>query len=115
MDIIGNIMSRTAPEDKTATFTVQEFFLDASYFDNYSQENRENFLKFQVTGKKIPEFAEIPDGTRVKVTFSIRGRFFDKKDSNEKGHGQNLDAYKFEVISKPAAKTATAEPSKNIM
>lgn len=106
MDIIGNIMSRTAPENKTATFTVQEFYLDASYFDNYNQENRENFLKFQVTGKKIEEFATIPDGARVKVIFSIRGRFFDKTDGSGKGHGQNLDAYKFEVISKPEQKAA---------
>ena len=40
MDIIGNIYSREAAEQKTETFRVQEFLLDASYFDNYNQTNR---------------------------------------------------------------------------
>lgn len=113
MEQIGNIMSRTAPQDKTPTFRVQEFFMDASYVDNYTQEKRENFLKFQVTGKNIEKFAEIPDGARVKITFSIRGRFYDKEGAAEKGHGQNLDAYKFEVISKPGEKTIPPENTKD--
>ena len=110
MDIIGNTMSRTAAEQKTESFKVQDFFLDASYFDNYNQQNRENFLKFQVTGNRIADFANIPDGSRVKVFFSIKGRFYDKQDG-EKGHGQNLEAFKFEIISQPPQQQPAAAPN----
>lgn len=97
MDIIGNIYSREAAEQKTETFRVQEFLLDASYFDNYNQTNRENFLKMQVKNANIDKLAAIPNGSRVKVFFTIEGRFYDKEDET-KGHAQNLSAFNFEVI-----------------
>ena len=57
MDIIGNIYKREAAEQKTETFRVQEFMLDASYFDNYNQTQRENFLKMQVKNANIDKLA----------------------------------------------------------
>ena len=58
MDIIGNIYTREVVEQKTETFRVQEFLLDASYFDNYNQTNRENFLKMQVKNANIDKLAQ---------------------------------------------------------
>ena len=111
MDIIGKIYSREAAEQKTETFRVQEFLLDASYFDNYNQTNRENFLKMQVKNANIDKLAAIPNGSRVKVFFTIEGRFYDKEDGT-KGHAQNLSAFNFEVIklaeNKPATPAAPA-------
>ena len=107
MDIIGNIYSREAVEQKTETFRVQKFILDASYFDNYTQTNRENFLKMQVKNAGIEKLAAIPDSSRVKVFFSI----YNKEDGT-KGHAQNLSAFNFEVIklaeNKPTAPAAPA-------
>ena len=105
MEIIGNIVSRKAPEAKTETFTVQEFILDASYVDNYTQQTRENILPFQVSGKNIEAFAAIPDNARVKVFFMPRGRYYEKKDGSGQGVGLNLDAWKFEVIALPQGST----------
>ena len=111
MDIIGNIYSREAAEQKTETFRVQKFILDASYFDNYTQTNRKNFLKMQVKNAGIEKLAAIPDGSRVKVFFSIDGGFYNKEDGT-KVHAQNLSAFNFEVIklaeNKPAAPAAPA-------
>ena len=59
MDIIGNIYSREAAEQKKETFRVQEFMLDASYFDNYNQTNRENFRKMQVKNANIDKLAAL--------------------------------------------------------
>lgn len=112
MEIIGNIYSRTEKEQKMATFVVQEFILDASYFDNYSQTNRENFLKFQVSNKGVEKLAELGDGDRVKVFFSISGGFFKKQDG-EQGHMQRLNAFAFELIKskeqKPVQETQSGE------
>ena len=111
MDIIGNIYSREAAEQKTETFRVQKFMLDASYFDNYTQTNRENFLKMQVKNAGIEKLAAIPDGSRVKVFFSIDGGFYDKGDGT-KGHAQNLSAFNFEVIKLAETKPAPPAPEK---
>ena len=111
MDIIGNIYSREAAEQKTETFRVQEFLLDASYFDNYNQTQRENLLKMQEKNDNIDNLSEIPNGMRVKDYFTIEGRFYDKEDGT-KGHAQNLSAFNFEVIklaeNKPATPAAPA-------
>ena len=111
MDIIGNIYSREAVEQKTETFRVQEFMLDASYFDNYNQTQRENFIRMQVKNTNIDKLAKIPDGSRVKVFFTIEGRFYDKEDGT-KGHAQNLSAFNFEVIKLAETKPAPPAPEK---
>ena len=111
MDIIGNIYKREVAEQKTETFRVQKFILDASYFDNYTQTNRENFLKMQVKNAGIEKLAAIPDGSRVKVFFSIDGGFYDKGDGT-KGHAQNLSAFNFEVIKLAENKPAPPAPEK---
>ena len=111
MDIIGNIYSREAVEQKTETFRVQEFMLDASYFDNYNQTQRENFIRMQVKNTYIDKLAKIPDGSRVKVFFTIEGRFYDKEDGT-KGHAQNLSAFNFEVIKLAETKPAPPAPEK---
>lgn len=86
--------------------------MDNSTFDQFTGEKRENFLKFQVTNKNIEKLQNIPVGAIIKVTFGIRGRFFDGTDretgATKKMHGQNLDAYGFEVIQMPPQEQPTA-------
>ncbi|WP_404812042.1 DUF3127 domain-containing protein [Capnocytophaga canimorsus] len=111
MDIRGKLLKKSAIEQKTETFKVQEFYLDCSTFDQYTGEKRENLLRFQVTNAKIDKFQSVPVGAIVKVSFGIRGRFFDGMDKEtgqtKKMHGQNLDAYAFEVIEYPQQQPPT--------
>ncbi len=100
MEIIGNIIGRKPAEQKTENFKVQIFQMDCGYVDNYTQQQRENYLEFQVSNANIDKIAAIPDGSRVKVYFNPRGRFYDKQDGT-KAIAQNLDAWKFELISAP--------------
>lgn len=90
MDIIGNIYSREAAEQKTETFRVQEFLLDASYFDNYNQTNRENFLKMQVKNANIDKLAAIPNGSRVKVFFYHRRKILRQRGWNKGTRSESL-------------------------
>lgn len=80
------------------------YFTYNSYINN--QTNRENFLKMQVKNANIDKLAAIPNGSRVKVFFTIEGRFYDKEDGT-KGHAQNLSAFNFEVIKMAENKPAT--------
>lgn len=99
MEIYGTIISRTEVEQKTETFKVQKFILDASYRDNTSGQMYENTLEFQVTGNNIEKFVAYPDQSRVKVFFNPQGRVLEKKDKpGEKFVAQNLNAWKFEQL-----------------
>ena len=101
MDIHGTIISRTPAEQKTENFRVQTFILDASWMNNNSGNMIENTLEFQVTGNNIEKLDVIADKSRVKVFFSPQGRWANKKDGSGKFVAQNLNAYKFEVLSTP--------------
>lgn len=98
MEIYGTITSRTEVEQKTESFKVQKFILDASYMNNQTGQMNENTLEFQVSGNAIEKLAAVPDHSRVKVFFSPRGRVVDKKDGSGKFVAQNLDAWKFEIL-----------------
>lgn len=105
MDIYGTIISRTATEQKTETFKVQNFILNASWMNNNTGHMIENILEFQVTGNNIEKLEAIPDLARVKVFFNPSGRLVDKKDGTGKFVAQNLNAYKFEVLTPPPKNT----------
>lgn len=99
MEIYGTIISRTEVEQKTETFKVQKFTLDASYRDNTSGQMYENTLEFQVTGNSIDKLAAVSDQSRVKVFFEPRGKVFEKKEKpGETFIIQNLNAWKFEIL-----------------
>ncbi|MBO6184221.1 MAG: DUF3127 domain-containing protein [Chryseobacterium sp.] len=101
MDIYGTIDSRTPAEQKTETFRVQNFILDASWVNNVNGNTIENILEFQVTGNNIEKLEAIPDKSRVKVFFNPSGRMVEKKDGSGKFVAQNLNAYKFEILTTP--------------
>lgn len=110
MEIYGTITSRTAVEQKTETFKVQNFVLDASYHDNRAGKTYENTLEFQVIGNAIERLGEIPDNSRVKVFFNPQGKEVSKRDKpEEKFIAQNLNAWKFELLI--SKKNETASPT----
>ena len=77
MEIQGAIIERTEVQHKTQTFSLQEFFLDCSTYNQQTGERWENVLKFQVTNDKMNLLAQFQNGQRVKVRFNIQGSFFE--------------------------------------
>ena len=106
MVIIGIIHSIQNPKTFESGFTVQEFYLDTSRHNQYTDEKYENYAKFQVLNKKINLELFKPDDI-VRVSFNINGKVIDQKDSSgkvvdqkddskKKFFVQNLTAYKIE-------------------
>ena len=58
MEIQGTIIERTEVQHKTQTFSLQEFFLDCSTYNQQTGERWENVLKFQVTNDKMNLLAQ---------------------------------------------------------
>ena len=96
MVIIGIIHSIQNSKTFESGFTVQEFYLDTSRHNQYTDEKYENYAKFQVLNKKINLELFKPDDI-VRVSFNINGKVIDQKDdSKKKFFVQNLTAYKIE-------------------
>lgn len=102
MEIRGKLLKKSDIKQKTDGFRLQEFYLDCSTFNQYTGDKRENILKFQVTNSSIDKLQPFNAGDILKVTFGIKGRFFEFEDKEtkqtKKSHAQNLDAYGFELI-----------------
>ena len=106
-EIYGIMLNRSEEKQITETFKVQEFYVDCSEFDRFTgQKKFDNKLKFQVSNTKIDELKKINRGDLIKIQFNPQGREYDKQDGSGKGHAQNLNAWKIEVV-KPKE---TAEP-----
>ena len=111
MEIYGLMLNRSEAKQVTDNFTVQEFFLDCSEFDRFTgQKKFDNKLKFQVSNSKIEELKKVNRGDLVKVQFNPQGREYDKQDGSGKGHAQNLNAWKIEVVK---AKEQATQPVQN--
>lgn len=98
MDITGKLLKTSEIKTFDNGFQVQEFYLDCTLFNQYTGEPRENIVKFQIKGNNIEYLDLVKVDDRVKVYFTISGRFYDKKDGTGKIHIQNLDAYKVEKL-----------------
>lgn len=113
MELTG--LFKSASEIKTFTgsdFKVQEFYLDCQKFNSETGEPIPNLVKLQASGNKIDLLNGIAKGDKIKVSFNVKGRLFDKQDGSGKAHAQNLDIWKLEVITKANAQQSTAvQPS----
>ncbi|MRN00201.1 DUF3127 domain-containing protein [Riemerella anatipestifer] len=100
MEITGKLLKKSDIRQPSETFTVQEFYLDCSRYDQITGQKRENVLKFQVTGSKIDTvLSKVNNGDLVNVFFNVKGRFWEKETEGEikKGHSQSLDAWRIDV------------------
>lgn len=91
----GTFLKKSEIKSPTNTFSVQEFYLDCSYTNEY-QETFTNILKFQVTNDKIQLLNNVVKGDKIEVEYFTKGGFYDKKDTSgnptgEKVHAQNLN------------------------
>ncbi len=108
MEIIGNLVSRKPAEQKTEKFRLQEFVVDCSFIDNYTQEKRENILLFQCSNNNITKLDAVKDGSRIKVLFMPQGRYYNKQDGTQ-AVAVNLNAFGFEVINEPKTITQNSD------
>ena len=108
MEIQGTIIERTEVQHKTQTFSLQEFFLDCSTYNQQTGERWENVLKFQVTNDKMNLLAQFQNGQRVKVRFNIQGSFFEHKGQHK--HAQRLTVFGIEAIQIQAPQTQYQQP-----
>ena len=108
MEIQGTIIERTEVQHKTQTFSLQEFFLDCSTYNQQTGERWENVLKFQVTNDKMNLLAQFQNGQRVRVRFNIQGSFFEHE--GQRKHAQRLTVFGIEAIQIQAPQTQYQQP-----
>lgn len=108
MEIQGTIIERTEVQHKTQTFSLQEFFLDCSTYNQQTGERWENVLKFQVTNDKMNLLAQFQNGQRVKVRFNIQGSFFEHE--GQRKHAQRLTVFGIEAIQIQAPQAQYQQP-----
>lgn len=111
MDITGKLLKTSEIKTFESGFQVQEFYLDCTLFNQYTGEPIKNIIKFQITGKNIEYLDTVKINDKVKVYFSIKGSFYDKKEGTSKVHIQNLNAYKVEPLETKQTPQPTAQTS----
>ena len=85
-EMTGKVIKVMEREDKSATFSVQEFVIDDEH-EKYPQK-----VKFQVMGKALSYLEQDITGMRVNVHFNVRGREYNGN------YYTNLQAWKIEII-----------------
>ena len=101
MNVRGALIKVMPIRQISETFKIQEFYLDASSYNNMTGDKYANIIKLQIVNDKV-EISDFKIGQVLDVGFYINGRQFDKKDNSGKGFSQNISAHKVE----PALNTA---------
>jgi len=78
-------------------FTKRVLILDASTFDQFTGEKRENYPSFTFMQKRVEELNNFQVGQRVTVSFFISGRkWVDEKNGGEVKWFNDVVGYKIE-------------------
>ncbi|MGB3452917.1 MAG: DUF3127 domain-containing protein [Moheibacter sp.] len=109
MDITGIIQEIMPEEHISDRFYKQDFILDISRYDQVTGERWVNHVQFQVANGKVP-IEQYSVGQRVKVSFYVNGRFYERKDGSGQGFFQNLICTKIEDLSAGNTVSQTAPP-----
>ncbi|MCT3661074.1 DUF3127 domain-containing protein [Elizabethkingia anophelis] len=92
MELTGMIMAIDPAQQRTEDFTVQEFILDISQYQQGTGKKYENYAKLQVTNDRIELLKNLKINDRVHVSFNVSGRIYEK--DGQKRFGQNLNVFK---------------------
>lgn len=112
MELTGTLISTSAIKTFESGYQIQEFYIDYSRYDQYTGERKENILKFQIGGNRMEYLNMVNPNDKVKVYFTIDGKFYAKKDGTGKAHFQTLNAYKIERMEqKPVANPPVSQPA----
>lgn len=98
MEITGRLAAKGDVREFESGFTIEEFFLDATRFNQTTGEKYSNFIKLQNANEKL-DLTPLEIGDQVKVSFGVKGRFYADAEQQQR-HAQNLDAFKIELLKK---------------
>lgn len=79
-------------------FKVQKFQVDLTSYNPNTGEQYPNKAEFQITQDRINQVKDIAIGSRIAVSFNIRGKDVTKKDGTGEVFIQNLEAYKVALV-----------------
>lgn len=97
MELTGKIHKIEEEKHVSDRFFKQDFILDISRFNVETGEKWENHAQFQVTNGRVP-VSQFAVGQKVKVSFYIAGRFYERKDGLGNGFFQNLVCTGIELL-----------------
>lgn len=98
MEVTARLASLGEVKQFESGFMLQEFYLDATRFNQTTGEKYSNYIKLQNANERL-DLSPIDIGDMVKVEFGVSGRFYANQEG-ESRHSQNLNAYKIEIIKK---------------
>lgn len=96
MEITGRLASKGEVKQFESGFIVEEFYIDATRFDQNTGQKYPNHIKMQNNNEKI-NLENFNIGDMIKFTASISGRFY-VNSSQENRHSQSVVAYKAELM-----------------
>jgi hypothetical protein len=110
-EITGVMLLKEPVTDVSASFKKREFVIEVQ---NERNSDWNDFVKFQLTQDRCSAIDNINVGQRVKVSFNLRGRKWEK--DGKVSYFTNLEAWRVELADggsqpepAPAAKTVTTE------
>lgn len=96
MDLKGRLVSRGEVKTFDSGFMLEEFYIDATRYNQDTGQKYSNYVKLQNANEKL-NLDMFSIGDSVNVSFSVNGRFYSNQEQ-ETRHSQNLNAYKIELV-----------------
>jgi hypothetical protein len=92
-DITGRLHVKENTQDVSASFKKREFVLEV---ENEKNQEWNDFIKFQLTQDRCSSIDSIAVGQKMKVTFNIKGRKWEK--DGKVSYFSNLEAWRVEAV-----------------
>jgi len=92
-DITGRLHLKENTQDVSASFKKREFVLEV---ENEKNQEWNDFIKFQLTQDRCSAIDPIAVGQKMKVTFNIKGRKWEK--DGKVNYFSNLEAWRVEAV-----------------
>jgi hypothetical protein len=93
LELTGKLKAKSGVQmvGQNNDFAILKFWIDIN------ENGNENTVEFQLAGSdKVMQITDLPDGTLIKVNFSIRGKKVTKDDKSY--FFQNLNAFRITKI-----------------
>lgn len=110
-EIAGKLHLKETTQEVSSSFKKREFVLEV---ENERKNEWNEFIKFQLTQDRCSTIDSIGIGTKMKVSFNIKGRKWEK--DGKVSYFTNLEAWKIETLdsSSNTNEPATAYPPMEI-
>lgn len=90
-ELSGNLILKENTQDVSASFKKREFVIEVP---NERNSDWNDFIKFQLTQDKCAILDQFQTGEKIKVTFNIKGRKWEK--DGKVNYFSNLEAWRVE-------------------